>query len=323
MRNEEERIEGLVASVAAQDYQGSLRLLIADGASTDRSVEQARSAAARLGVDLEIVENAAQRTASGLNRCLERANAELIVRMDCRARFAEDYVTWCVRTSEETGAENVGGPTLVEGRTLVERAVACAMTSPFGGIGWSRETGVERHEHDTVYCGAFLASVFEHIGGFDETLGSNEDDELNLRLRKAGGRVILDRRIRLWYTPRGRLRDVLGQYYRYGLWKPAVMVKHRSVLGLRSLVPAAFVATLSALAVASFFSARALVALGAILAVYGTAALAFAVRALRGRGEPVRLLPVVVGAFVAFHLGYGAGLIAGAAGVRSTEGRAR
>jgi glycosyltransferase involved in cell wall biosynthesis len=323
MRNEEERIERLVASVAAQDYQGSLRLLIADGASTDRSVEQARSAAARLGVDLEVVENVAQRTASGLNRCLERANAELIVRMDCRARFAEDYVTWCVRTSEETGAENVGGPTLVEGRTAVERAVACGMTSPFGGIGWSRETGAERHEHDTVYCGAFLASVFERIGGFDETLGSNEDDELNLRLRKAGGRVILDRRIRLWYTPRGRLRDVFTQYYRYGLWKPAVMFKHRSVLGLRSLVPAAFVVTLTALGVASLFSARALVALGAVLAVYGAAAVAFAARALRRRGEPLRLLPVVVGSFVAFHLGYGAGLIAGAATVRSTEGRAR
>jgi GT2 family glycosyltransferase len=320
MRNEEDRIEGLVASVAAQDYEGPIQLMIADGRSTDGSVERARSAAARHGVDLVVVDNAAQRTASGLNRCIERASAELLVRMDCRARFAEDYVTWCVRTSAETGAENVGGPTLVEGRTTVERAVACAMSSPFGGIGWSRDAGAERHEHDTVYCGAFLASVFERIGGFDETLGSNEDDELNLRLRKAGGRVVLDRRIRLWYTPRGRLRDVLSQYYRYGLWKPPVMVRHRSVLGVRSLVPAAFVATLVGLGIASVFSSLALAALGAVVVLYALAAIGFAARAVRRRGEPLQLLPVVVAAFAAFHLGYGAGLIAGTATVAGRSG---
>jgi len=322
MRNEEARVDGLVASVAAQDYRGSIQLIVADGASTDRSVERARAAAARQGVDLVVVENPAQRTASGLNRCIERADADLLVRMDCRARFAEDYVTWCVRTSEETGAENVGGPTLVEGRTTVERSVACAMSSPFGGIGWSRDSGVERHEHDTVYCGAFAPSVFDHIGGFDESLGSNEDDELNLRLRRAGGRVILDRRIRLWYTPRGRIREVFAQYYRYGLWKPPVMARHRDVLGLRSLVPAAFVATLAALGVASIFSSRALVALAALVAVYGTSAVVFTAVAVRKRREPARIGPAVVASFAAFHVGYGAGLVAGAVMVAARRGSA-
>ncbi len=322
MRNEEERIEELVASVAAQDYQGSIQLVVADGASTDRSVERARAAAARRGVDLVVVENAARRTASGLNRCIERSDAALLVRMDCRARFAEDYVTWCARTSEETGAENVGGPTLVEGRTTVERAVACAMTSAFGGIGWSRESGAERHEHDTVYCGAFLPSVFERIGGFDETLGSNEDDELNLRLRKAGGRVILDRRIRLWYTPRGRIREVFAQYYRYGLWKPPVMARHRSVLGLRSLVPAAFVATLATLGVASLLSSGARVALAALVAVYGASAVVFAAVIVRKRRESARLVPVVVASFAAFHLGYGTGLLVGVVAIAARRGPA-
>lgn len=315
MRNEEHRVERLVASVAAQDFAGPIQLVIADGASTDASVERARAAAAAHGVDLVLVENPRQRTASGLNSCIAHARAELLVRMDCRARFAPDYVSWCVRTSDETGAENVGGPTLVEGETLLERAVACAMTSPFGGIGWSRDVHAVRHEHDTVYCGAFLPAVFDRIGGFDESLGSNEDDELNLRLRQAGGRVVLDRRIRLWYTPRGRLRDVFRQYFRYGLWKPPVMVRHRSILGLRSLVPAPFILTLTALGVASLFSRVALVLLAAVVALYLVCAALAARQAIRRRRESHRLLPATIGAFAAFHVGYGVGILVGGAAV--------
>ena len=323
MRNEENLVEGLVASVAAQDYEGETQLIIADGASTDSSVSRARSAALAHGINLLLVDNPRQRTASGLNSCIERAEAELLVRMDCHARFAPDYVSWCVRTSVETGAENVGGPTLVAGETRVERAVACAMTSPFGGIGWYREGAAIRHEHDTVYCGAFIPSVFGSIGGFDESLGSNEDDELNLRLRKAGGRVVLDRRIRLWYTPRARLRDVFTQYYRYGLWKPPVMLGHRSMLGARSLVPAIFVLTLAALAVSSFFSPPAGVLLASVVALYTGSGTAFAVRAIRARQESLRLLPATVGAFAAFHLGYGLGLLAGVGFVAVGKGRLR
>jgi hypothetical protein len=37
----------------------------------------------------------------------------------------------------------------------------------------------------------------------------------------------------------------------------------------------------------------------------------FGSRSLRARGEPLHLLPRVLGAYAAFHLGYGVGMLAG------------
>ena len=64
--------------------------------------------------------------------------------------------------AEETGAWNVGGRLVPQGRTATERAVACAMDLPFGGIGWTRAASANtRVEVDTVTFGAFRADVFE------------------------------------------------------------------------------------------------------------------------------------------------------------------
>ena len=94
---------------------------------------------------------------------------------------------------------------------------------------------------DTVTFGAFRPEAFERAGMFDETLVRNQDDEFNLRLRRAGGQIMLDPDITVMYRPRGSIVRVWRQYYEYGLWKVPVMLKHRRVLTMRSVAPLAFV----------------------------------------------------------------------------------
>ena len=50
------------------------------------------------------------------------------------------------------------------------------------------------------------------------------------------------------------------------------------------------------------------------LGLYLAAAIFFGARSLRRRGEPLALLPRVVGAYLAFHVGYGAGMLRGLIG---------
>ena len=50
---------------------------------------------------------------------------------------------------------------------------------------------------DTVPFGCYRREVFDRIGLFDEELVRNQDDELNLRLIKHGGRILLSPRDRL------------------------------------------------------------------------------------------------------------------------------
>jgi len=313
MRNEAGHIEGLVADMAAQDFDGELEMLVADGGSTDGSVERLKAAAERHALEVRIVENPDRWVSHGLNRCIAEANGDLIVRVDCHSRYPSDYVRRCVVAAEETGAENVGGRVMARGRTPTERAVAVAMASPFGGIGWTRHAGNGRVAVDTVTFGAFRREAFERAGAFDETLVRNQDDEFNLRLRRSGGRVMLDPSITVYYTPRGDLPRVFRQYFEYGLWKPAVMRKHRRVVSARSLAPVAFVASAAALGTLSprVRAARRLLALE--LAAYSAGALVFGARGVRSHREPWTLLPRVVAVFPAFHVGHGLGMLVGLA----------
>jgi len=309
MLNEAEHVEHLVADVASQDYAGFVELIVADGGSDDESVELLERAAAEHSVPLTLVRNPARWVSPGLNGCLERARGDVIVRMDCHAHYPPDYVTRCVTLLRQSGAWNVGGMLVAVGRTKTERAVACAMETPFGGIGWTRHgAGPEPVEVDTVTFGAFPRSVFERVGRFDEQLVRNQDNDLNARIRLVGGRILLDPAIRVEYVPRGTYRRLFRQYYEYGLWKGRVSAKHGRVLNVRSVVPLAFVASvvgLGCLAPASG-TARKLLAGEAI--AYGLSCAAFSLFGISRRREPLGLAPRVAAVFPVFHVAHGLGM---------------
>jgi succinoglycan biosynthesis protein ExoA len=311
MWNEARHVEQLVADLAGQDFGGEVELIVADGRSTDGCVELLNAAAERYGVEVEVLDNPARWVSAGLNACIRAATGDLIVRVDCHSGYPQDYLRRCAAAAEETGAENVGGVFVPKGGTAVERAVAAAMDSPFGGIHWTRHGDEGRHDVDTVPYGAFRPRAFELAGVFDESLVRNQDDEFNFRLRRAGGRIVLDPSIRIYYTPRGSFRRLFRQYFEYGLWKPAVMRKHGSVVSLRSLVPIAFVASFVVLAAAAPFSRIGRLLLAAEVALYLLGALAFGVLAIRSKRERLRILPRVVASFATFHVAYGLGMAAG------------
>lgn len=337
MLNEGEHVESFVADLAAQDYSGDLELIVADGGSTDGSAQKLESASERHGVELILLENEAGWVSHGLNACIEEASGELIARLDCHSRYPANYLRLCAAAAVETGAWCVGGVIDARGQTPTERAVACAMDTPFGGIGFyrvfssgsgplKRLTGAlgmpsgrngssgERMETDTLTFGAFLPEVFERVGRFDESLRRNQDDELNLRIRRAGGSVVLDPAVRVEYRPRGSLRAVFRQYYDYGFWKVAVMRKHRQPPNPRALAPVLFVSSLAGLAtLAALSQPYARRALVAEVGLYAAAAAGFGAACVRRRGEDWALVPRVVSVFPAFHLGYGVGMIAGVA----------
>lgn len=312
VRNEGDNVDHFIADLASQDFHGELEVLVADGNSTDDSANRLQTAARVAGLDLRILPNPAEWVSQGLNACIREARGDLIVRVDCHSRYPADYLRRCAELSEQTGAWNVGGRLVPMGITPTERAVACAMDSPFGGIGWTRAAGNGQGpvDTDTVTFGAFRPEAFAQAGLFDESLVRNQDDEFNLRLRRAGGRIVLDPDITVMYRPRGSIRRVWRQYFEYGFWKVPVMVKHRRVLTLRSMAPPAFVlGTAGLLAGIRYPAARRLLLLQ--WSVYGSAAMVFGIRSLREREEPMELLPRVLAAFPAFHLAYGLGQLVG------------
>jgi succinoglycan biosynthesis protein ExoA len=312
MLNEAQHVESLAADVDGQTFVGELEMIVADGGSTDGSAPLLRDACLRRGIPLTVIDNPHGSVSHALNLCLRRATGELIVRLDCHTRYPADYLERLASTSAATDAWNVGAVVEVEGESTTERAVACALDNPFGGANWSRQsTATAPVEVDTVSFGAFRKIAFERAGTFDEDLVRNQDDEFNLRLRRAGGRVVLDPSIRVRYRPRGSFRSLARQYYEYGYWKVVVMAKHRRVLSARSLLPIGLVASLALLGLAAPLSQLARWLLVGEVLAYASLAIVFGARGIARRRESWSLLPLVLVAFPVCHLSYGFGMLRG------------
>jgi succinoglycan biosynthesis protein ExoA len=285
-------------------------VIVADGMSDDGTRAILDSYAARQP-RIRILDNPARAVPAGLNAAIRAARGEIILRMDAHTAYAPDYVRECLATLEKTGAENVGGPARTKARGYMGRAIAAAYHSPVACGGARFHDPSYEGWADTVPYGCWRKSTLLEIGLFDETLVRNQDDELNLRLCRAGGKVWQSPSIVSWYQPRASLRRLFQQYFQYGFWKVAVIRKHRIPASLRHLIPATFVATavLLPLAAAAFRSTFVLGAWAAMMAAYLLAILAASLDSARRYGwELLPALPIV---FAAYHFSYGSGFLLG------------
>lgn len=306
-RNEEQHLAACLDSVLGKDYPSDrLEILLIDGKSTDGSPEIARGYAQRFP-NIRLLDNPRISQAPAMNTGFLEAKGEIIVRMDAHATYASDYISRCVHLLQTTEAENVGGTLRAVGTNYMSRAIAIATTTPFGAGDAFFRFGRSSRWVDTVFPGAWRKNTLKALGGWNEELGLGEDYELNYRLRKSGGRILLSPDIRCWYYVRRSLRELARQYWRYGFRKVKVLVLHPDALRWRHLVPPFFVvAFLVSLGLLPFNWRAGVVVPGVYLIANLTASL---IAAFTRSGA--RYLPVLPFVFATLHLSYGAGFLAG------------
>jgi len=238
--NERGYLQDCLDSLRTQDWPAIVEVLVLDGGSDDGS----RRIAEEHGSPVVVVPNPGVTAASAMNLGISLATGDVIVRADAHTLYAEDYVRRCVEVLEETGAANVGGRMNPVGATAFGRAVAAVTSSPFGIGPGAFHYAIDQREVDTVYLGCWHRSTLVEVGGYDDTSlqWAAEDQELNMRIRARGGRVVLDPSIRSWYFPRQDLGSLWRQYRNYGLCKASTLAKHRILPTWRPLAPAGLVA---------------------------------------------------------------------------------
>jgi hypothetical protein len=197
-----------------------------------------------------------------------------------------------------------------EGTTPLGRAVAAATSSPFG-VGDSTFHYAERESvADTVYMGVYWARALRAVGGYDEELVRNQDDELNARIRAAGGTLVLTPRLVSCYVCRGSWRALWNQYSQYGSWKVRSLRKTPAGFRPRHVVPALFcVGLLLGPAAAVLWPSLVPLCLG-VGALYVFLAASAALRGRRLVGRPAEPLLVAL-VFPVLHLAYGIGTLHG------------
>lgn len=247
--NEAKGIGRLLEAIYLQDYpRQALEVVVADGLSTDGTVEAIREFSHNHpDLDLRVLINPARSIPSGLNRAWRAARAGIVIRLDAHSAPLPDYVSRCVNVLRTTEAANVGGQWDIQPSVSspAGRAIAEAGSHPLGAGDARYRTGGRAGPVETVPFGAFPRPWLERVAGYDESLLTNEDYELNLRLRRAGGRVWFDPMIRSVYFARPTLAALARQYTRYGYWKGRMLARYPGSLRARQVIaPLFFLMTL-------------------------------------------------------------------------------
>lgn len=306
-RNEVGHLSAFLEGVLAQRLPEGvvLELIVADGESDDGTRAALMAWQAR-EPRLVVIDNPRRIVSTGLNAALAVARGHVVVRMDVHTEYAEDYVAQCLAALQTTGATCVGGPWVPawQSGAARQRQIALAFRSRFGSGGATSRRADHSGEVDTVYLGAWRRSELLRWGGFDEALVRNQDDELNLRIVRGGGRVWQSAAIRSRYKPRASFMTLLRQFYQYGYWKVPVIRKHRLPASLRHLAPFAFVAGLVLLAVAGLVWPWSWAVLAGLLGLYAMLALVAAWPLAQDTRCDV---PGIAWACACMHLGYGVG----------------
>lgn len=253
--NEQATIRLLLQALYQQTFpRQEVEVIIADGLSRDDTrgeIERFRRSFPDLSV--RIIDNPKRTIPAALNLAIQAAQGVYLVRLDAHSAPAPDYVERSVAELRAGRGDNVGGvwQVLPGGTGWLAQAIALAGAHPLA-VGDARyRLGGEPQAVDTVPFGAFRRTLVEKIGGFDESLLTNEDYEFNVRIRQHGGVVWLDPHIRSSYYARSTLGGLARQYARYGFWKGRMLKRYPQTLRWRQFLPPAFVLSLLALALAA------------------------------------------------------------------------
>jgi succinoglycan biosynthesis protein ExoA len=256
--NEEKTIRILLDAIFVQTYPlEELEVVIADGLSEDNTRSEIDAFQdAHPALDVTVIDNPARIIPAGLNRAINAARGEIIIRMDAHSAPAPNYVARCVDALDAKLGENVGGVWEIRpgAEGWVAASIAAAAAHPLGVGDALYRHATQAQTVDTVPFGAYQKVLFEQIGLFDETLLANEDYELNARIRQSGGRIWLDPAIRSIYFARPTFERLAKQYFNYGYWKWKMLQCYPATLRWRQFLPPVFVLSLALWLILGFFS---------------------------------------------------------------------
>lgn len=307
--NEEEHLNEVFLSLEQQDYPKEYtEVIFIDGNSKDKSIEILNKYSNQRK-NVYIYNNPEKIVPISMNIGIKNSKGKYIIRLDSHSKYNNDYLSKCVEMLEKTDADNVGGAIRLIGDLPVQKSIKLATTCSFG-IG---NSGFHYEDYEgyveSVYLGAYRKDIFEKIGLYDEELVRNQDDELNYRLIKSGGKIFMSKNIISYYYPRPSLKKLWKQYYEYGYWRIRVIQKHKFPASIRQLVPGIFVLSIILGSILSLFKGLGLIILIPLIFLYTPLMLYFSIKqALKYKFYNIFLISSV---FLILHFSYGTGFLKG------------
>jgi len=306
--NEEKYIEKCIESILLQDYpKHLLELILVDGCSIDRTRALINKFIIQYPNLIKVYDNPNKTVPYAMNIGISLSKGKYIIRLDAHAEYPKNYFSKCIYYLNNIEADNVGGIVETKSNNLMGNVIAKVLSSKFGVGNSQFRTDGKSGYVDTVPFGAFKREVFEEWGGYDVRLTRNQDNEMNYRIRRNGGRVYLANDIRISYYCRDSIRDLCDMALKNGMWNIITMRLCPGSMSLRHFIPLTFVISLLFLLVTQlFFYPLRLLFLAEVLS-YLILSVYFSFKLASSKSEFFLLLIL----FPIFHMTYGFGSLKG------------
>lgn len=312
--NERAFIKRLFNDILKQTFpKAHTEIIFVDNKSTD-STKRLMEAFAYENINnyynISVVDSPRNLQATAWNQAIMAANGNIIIRVDAHASIPVDFVEQNYKTIA-SGEYICGGgrPNVVLKKNAWSQTLLAAEDCIFGSSFAKYRKQQKKKEYvSSVFHGAYRREVFAKIGGFDESLGRTEDNELHYRARKAGFKICQSPKIVSYQYIRPSLTAMAKQKYSNGFWIGQTLGVCEGCISYFHLAPFALVSAILISIIIALFGFT--VPLAAVIASYLIFDILISISAFFGRKirGAFLLLPLI---FPVLHLSYGIGTLWG------------
>ena len=313
--NEEKFIVNSLNSLLNQTIEPTrYEIMVIDGQSEDKTRELALDwSKNHPEIIFRLIENPKKITPAAFNLGLENARGEFITLFGVHSTAKRDFLEKITETFDKhPEIQACGGVvhTTHSENSPDAELIAYIWQHPFGvGRGMRTPDTVQEGYADAVAKITYRKEIFQTIGCFDELFVRNQDNDMNYRLLKNGGKIWLDPEIETTYYSRSTVTKMLKTAFYNSYFHSLFLKKHRTIPGIKYMIPAAFSLTFIFLFLMALLSTLGFFAFVSLIFVYVTAALLSSLSFPRRKPRGFYLkMPLF---FFGLHFSYGLGFIVG------------
>ncbi len=246
VRNEEKFIEDCINSLLSLDYpKDTIEILFAEGNSTDNTREIIQKYAEKYD-NIKVFDNPSRNTSIGRNICIENATGDMLMNFSGHAVAPKNLLKIVALKLAKQPKDVMGiGVSNVppEKQNFVGKVSGVTFLGFMAGSGIFMQNTVfneERFvEHMAMTC--YRREAFEKIGKFDPAFWCGQDAEFDIRVKKAGYKILYTPQTKVYHYKRDTIKTLFRQLYRYGIARVKMIKKHRDTLKIFHLFPSLFI----------------------------------------------------------------------------------
>ncbi|MDO8537291.1 MAG: glycosyltransferase [archaeon] len=243
--NSEKTIKECIESIEKIDYP-NFELIIVDDNSKDKTIEIAKIK--KNSINIKLIEIKEKTKIGKLrNIAVQNSSGEIIAFTDSDCTVQKNWLKELIKGFSDEKTAGAGGPNL----TLKENSdfQKCIgnfyeFFSVIGAQYVKNSENIIEVKHNPSCNSAYRKKILEEINGFNENIASNEDPELDFRIRKKGYTLLFNPKAIVFHHRKKNLAEFFRQAEWFGKGRMQAIKQNTEMLELFRLIPIAYLVLL-------------------------------------------------------------------------------